>query len=416
MGYDPYLAVKAQDGWVEILALEKGERKVISSKNPLSILDYLISKNEDFSFDPYISSFFPFLGGAIGYFSYDLGKMIEDLPNIAKDDLGIPKFYFSFHKKVLTFDHKFGKWFLLSIDKDCDLGFEEERIKSILKKGDINTKRGKSGKIYGNFTQKGYMEAVKRVKDYIFSGDVYQVNLSQRFSKKIDVDPYLVYLRLVSTNPSPFAAYLNFPELKVLSSSPERFLRIIGNFVETRPIKGTRPKKSDQYKNFFLKGELLYSRKDKAELNMIVDLERNDLGRICEYGSVKVKEHAVVETYPTVYHTVSTVIGKLLGNWTIESLIKATFPGGSITGAPKIRAMEIIEELEPTKRGIYTGSIGYISFDRSIDLNIVIRTIVIKDNVAYLQVGGGIVADSDEKDEYLETLYKAKALFLSLNL
>jgi para-aminobenzoate synthetase component 1 len=267
-----------------------------------------------------------------------------------------------------------------------------------------------------NFTPEGYIEAVDRVREYIAAGDVFQVNLSQRFETELTVTPYELYRRLRRLNPAPFASYLNFDGITIVSASPERFLRVDGDWVETRPIKGTRPRGKNSVEDTMLAQELLNSAKDHAENVMIVDLERNDLGRVCQYGTVKVTELAILETFPTVFHLTSTVIGKLRPDKNRIDLLKAAFPGGSISGAPKVRAMEIIDELEPTRRSVYTGTIGYLSFGRNIDLNIVIRTFIIKGDIAYFQVGGGIIYDSNAEAEYQETLDKAKALIQALRL
>jgi para-aminobenzoate synthetase component 1 len=242
------------------------------------------------------------------------------------------------------------------------------------------------------------------------------VNLSQRFETGLAVPPAELYRRLRQANPAPFAAYLALDGegAAVLSSSPERFLKVVGRRVETRPIKGTRPRGRTEGDDRRLADELLASPKDSAELTMIVDLERNDLGRVCDYGSVVVAEHKAIEAYASVFHLVSTVEGTLHGGHDLVDLVKATFPGGSITGAPKIRAMEIIDELEPTQRSVYTGSIGYIGLDGAMDLNIAIRTILVRDGRAYFQVGGGIVADSEPAAEYQETLDKGRRLFAAL--
>jgi len=230
------------------------------------------------------------------------------------------------------------------------------------------------------------------------------------------VPPYDLYLRLRQINPAPFACYLEFPELTIVSASPERFLRLQGDFVETRPIKGTRPRGKTEEEDKALSQELITSTKDRAENIMIVDLERNDLGRVCRFGSVKVSEMAIMERFPSVFHLTSTVTGRLRQDKNSIDLLRATFPGGSITGAPKIRAMEIIEELEPTKRSIYTGSIGYIGFNGNIDLNIAIRTFIVKKEKVYFQVGGAIVYDSDPEKEYQETLDKGRALINALGI
>jgi para-aminobenzoate synthetase component 1 len=267
-----------------------------------------------------------------------------------------------------------------------------------------------------NFSCEEYLKAVERAKEYILAGDIFQVNLSQRFEADLTIPPYELYRRLRRINPAPFASYLNFAGVSVVSASPERFLKLQGDWVETRPIKGTRPRGKSAEEDRALAQELLSSIKDRAENVMIVDLERNDLGRVCRYGTVRVVELAILETYPTVFHLTSTVRGRLCPDKTRIDLLKATFPGGSITGAPKVRAMEIIDELEPTRRSVYTGSIGYLSFSGEMDLNIVIRTFLVKEGKAYFQVGGGIVYDSEPEAEYEETLDKAKALFQALNL
>jgi para-aminobenzoate synthetase component 1 len=267
-----------------------------------------------------------------------------------------------------------------------------------------------------NFSHEEYIKAVAAAREYICAGDIFQVNLSQRFEADLNIAPYELYQRLRRINPAPFASYLNFDGVSVVSASPERFLKIRGDRVETRPIKGTRPRGKSAVEDKALAQELLSSAKDRAENVMIVDLERNDLGRVCRYGTVKVTELAILETYPTVFHLTSTVVGRLSPGKSRIDLLKAAFPGGSITGAPKVRAMEIIDEMEPTRRSVYTGSIGYLSFDGGMDLNIVIRTFVIKGSKAYFQVGGGIVYDSEPEAEYQETLDKARALIQALQL
>jgi para-aminobenzoate synthetase component 1 len=279
-----------------------------------------------------------------------------------------------------------------------------------------NDRENKEILLKSNFTPEEYIKAVDRVREYIAAGDVFQVNLSQRFEADLKIPPYELYKRLRMVNPAPFASYLNFQGVTIVSASPERFLKVQGDLVETRPIKGTRPRGKDPVEDERLAQELTHSTKDRAENVMIVDLERNDLGRVCRYGTVKVAELAILETFPTVFHLTSTVLGRLRRGKGNIDLLKATFPGGSITGAPKVRAMEIIDELEPTKRSVYTGSIGYLSFNGNLDINIVIRTFLIKEGKAYFQVGGGIIYDSDSEAEYMETLDKARALIRALQL
>jgi para-aminobenzoate synthetase component 1 len=267
-----------------------------------------------------------------------------------------------------------------------------------------------------NFTHDDYIRAVETAREYITSGEIYQVNLSQRFEGGLTTPPYDLYQKLRAINPAPFAAYLNCDGVTVLSASPERFLKLDGDRVETRPMKGTRPRGRSAAEDATLAAELQASIKDRAENVMIVDLERNDLGKVCGIGTVNVSELCTLEKYATVFQLTSCVEGRLGGSKNRIDLLEACFPGGSITGAPKIRAMEIIDELEPTRRSVYTGSIGYLSFSGQMDLNIVIRTILVKNDRVYLQVGGGIVYDSEPEAEYQETLHKAKALFQALNL
>jgi para-aminobenzoate synthetase component 1 len=272
------------------------------------------------------------------------------------------------------------------------------------------------GVLHRNFTKPEYLAALKAVKEYIAAGDIYQANLTQRFETNLQVSPWELYLRLREANPAPFAAYVDLGGAQMASSSPERFLKLTGREVETRPIKGTRPRGRTPEEDAALGQELLASIKDNAELLMIVDLERNDLGRACKIGSIRVPELAVLESYETVHHLVATVLGELDPETSVVDLLEATFPGGSITGAPKIRSMEIIDELEPTRRSVYTGAIGYIGFDGNMDLNIAIRTIICNRGKAYFQVGGGIIADSDAEAEYQETLDKGRALARALDI
>ena len=359
----------------------------------------------------------PFTGGGMGYLAYELGRYIERLPGKAVDDLGLPELCFAFYDRVVAHDHARGVTWLMALHP-CDPGpvLEEARQSIHAEPPDYGqTHNPGEARFISNFTREGYMEAVRKIKEYICAGDIYQANLSQRFQVSLREHPWMMYRRLRRLNAAPFAAYFNAVEGQVCSSSPELFLRGAGRRVETRPIKGTRRRSSDPVEDRRLAEELLASAKDRAELSMIVDLERNDLGRVCSYGSVEVEEHAVIEHYATVHHLVSTVAGELHPGRDLVDLLRATFPGGSITGAPKIRSMEIIDELEPNARSVYTGSIGYLGFNGSFDLNIAIRTVIVRDGVAYFQVGGGIVADSVPEDEYQETLDKGKAIFVSLH-
>ncbi|MCG2789216.1 MAG: aminodeoxychorismate synthase component I [Actinomycetia bacterium] len=407
-----------------------------------------------------------FIGGLAGYISYDLKNYIERLPQKAKDDILLPLFMLVYYDNLMAYDIDNKKWFFIKnfvvkhkeMSKtsgsvlDCIRNYfhdssnlicadisdyeitkiiNKEKIKLIK---EIEKSAGKFDKnvssekiqskivqdcikkdikeviLDSNFTKTNYLEAVKKAKEYIHNGDIYQVNMTQRFKCILDVDPYSLYYVLRQKNAAPFSAFLSFPEVKIGSSSPERFLFLKNGFIQTRPIKGTRPRGSNESEDLKYMSELQNSIKDHAELNMIVDLERNDLGKFCEYGTVNVKEHAVIEKYARVFHLVSTVTGKVKKGYDFTDIIKATFPGGSITGAPKIRAMQIIDELEPTIRSIYTGAIGYAGIDGTVDFNIVIRTFIIKGSQLYYNVGGGIVEDSNPEDEYRETLDKGMAL------
>ena len=418
LGADPFLIFRSTGRQVEII---EGETYRKITGNPFNLLNDLLEKYQT-PFDT--DTLFP-VGGAVGYFGYDLKDLVERLPSRAKDDTGIPECYLGFFETFLVVDHVNDKTYLAAAelpgrDSGAALKVMEHHLKALhhqyadrilvdRKPAAVSEIRLKS-----NFTKPGYLNAVRKVKEYIAAGDIYQANLSQRFSAPMETPPYRLYRRLRKVSPAPFAAFLNYNEFQVISSSPERFLQLRENKVETRPIKGTRPRSTDPVEDERLAQELLASEKDRAELIMIVDLERNDLGRICEYGSVHVSDLLLLEKYATVHHLVSTVRGKLKAGATHVDCLKACFPGGSITGAPKIRAMEIIDELEPTKRNIYTGAIGYLGFNQVSDLNIVIRTMVCKDGEIRFQVGGGIVADSDPEAEYQETLVKAKALIETL--
>lgn len=328
-------------------------------------------------------------GAAVGYFGYGLRRYIERLPDTAVDDLRIPDCLLAFYDQVHRLD-----------PRPLSPPVPTPRLPPQL------------SRLRCTFTREDYEHAVRRALAYIRAGDIYQVNLSQRFQAPCRRSSFDAYLCLRAQSPAPFGVYLSYPDFAVLSSSPERFLHYNARdrLVETRPIKGTRPRGLDPASDRALAEELLGSVKDRAENVMIVDLERSDLGKVAEVGSVVVADLCELETYATVHHLTSTVQARLRADTDIIDVLKATFPGGSITGAPKIRAMEIIDELEPVARGVYTGAIGYIGFDGSTDLNIAIRTIVIKEGIGSFHVGGGIVADSDPAGEYEETLHKGAAM------
>jgi para-aminobenzoate synthetase component 1 len=369
----------------------------------------------------------PFLGGAVGFFSYELCTQLEKLPRTRPDDLPeIPASEFAFYDSFIAHEHATARTWLVANPVATTPAFTLlARLRATLASTPPSSKPtchliSDKPSVHtheepvANFDFTSYAAAIARIKAYIASGDVYQVNLTQRFSTPLPCAPYELYLRLRQRSPAPFAAYLSFGPVQIISSSPERFLTLRGRRVETRPIKGTRPRSPDPAADAALAAELLSSEKDRAELLMIVDLERNDLGRVCDYGSVRVDRLWQLESHPTVHHLVSTISGQLRPGLDIIDCVRATFPGGSITGAPKIRSMEIIDELEPHRRHIYTGAIGYIGFDGHADLNIAIRTITCVNHHAHYHVGGGIVWDSDPASEYQETLDKGRAMHEAL--
>ncbi len=385
--------------------------------NPISYLQEILSKfNSGFSVE------IPFIGGGVGYLSYDLGRFIEKVPFSVDDDLKMPEIYFCFYDQVLVFDHLKEEYSLVTASNIMDR-YPKAKLAEYLNNTNLykdnhsfskQPEKAVGRRFQSNFSHPEYLKAVNKALEYIRAGDIYQVNLSQRFSIDVDEEPYKIYSILRQKNPAPFSAFLKFPEFTILSTSPERFILKKGQYIQTRPIKGTRPRHKNKAIDKRLAEELINSEKDRAENVMIVDLERNDLGKICQFGQVKVTKLFGLESFASVHHLVSEIEGKLKSKISIEEIIRATFPGGSITGAPKIRAMEIIDELEPTARAIYTGSIGYFGFNQNIDLNIVIRTVIYKNGKLIYQVGGGIVADSDPEGEFQETLDKGLAIKAAL--
>ena len=337
------------------------------------------------------------VGAAIGYFGYGLKNFVERLPANAVDDLGLPDCWFGFYDSSLVFDH---------LEKAIwRVGTDRRAVHLTAARPAVEPYRGE---MISNFTRDTYRDVILRAKEYIAAGDIYQVNLSQRFQCGIDASPVDAYLALREANPAPYCAYLDIGEAQILSSSPECFLKIRDRHVVTRPIKGTCPRDGDA-------NALLQSPKDNAELLMITDLERNDLGKVCQFGSVYVRELKRVETYATVHHLVSTVEGLLRREVSHVDCVRACFPGGSVTGAPKIRAMQIIDELEPHARGVYTGAIGFLGFNGVSHFNIAIRTIVQQGQRLTFHAGGGIVADSEPDAEYDETLAKAQGIFNAID-
>jgi len=366
----------------------------------------------------------PFGAGAVGYFGYEAGHFVEDLPDVGRDDLGLPDVQFGLFDLVLGHDHASSESYASVIARSpraaeerlaaCRHAIREfERTAApseVLAAGDPAALE-----VAAHFDRDGYARAVEACRRHIYRGDAFEICLTHRLQTPFAGDTWRLYGALRSISPAPFAAYLELPGVQVLSSSPERFVRVSANgLVESRPIKGTRPRGATAQEDAALHDELAGSAKDRAENMMIVDLVRNDLGRVCEIGSVEVSELMAVERYATLFQMVSTVRGRLEADRDALDLVRAAFPGGSMTGAPKIEAMKIIDRLEPVKRGIYSGSIGYLDVSGAADLNIVIRTLVVKDGQCFYNVGGAIVADSDPYSEYDETMDKAYALELAL--
>jgi len=416
IGTEPFLALTGKG---DELRLRAGGQERILKGDPFGCLDAIVRTYRTDNCDDV-----PFTAGGIGYLSYDLKNFLERLPSKAEDDLGLPDIYFVFYRVILMYDRKDpGRLLVNALEMDGP-GHEKAsvlvgRIKQVIERGPAapDTFSGEAGEpqFRSNFSKEDYILAVERAMEHIRAGDIYQACLSQRFRTSWDGPPYELYRELNRINPAPFSAYLNFGPARVISSSPELFLRMRGDAVETRPMKGTRPRGATEPEDTRMREDLAESPKDTAELAMIVDLERNDLGRIAVPGTVEVSEHRRIEAYPTVFQTIAVVRGRAVPGAGPVDVIKAAFPGGSISGCPKIRAMEIIDELEPVARGVYTGAIGYISFHGTMDMNIAIRTMVMKGEDVYFHVGGGIVADSDPEAEYEETLVKARALVRSLS-
>jgi len=380
----------------------------------------------------------PFIGGAVGYVSYDAVRHYEALPSLARRDLPLPDLEFLFFDLVVVIDHHMR--LLHMIFTPAPERLLAESHESLQREGNARMDEldGRLGSpclpngpwgspitastMEGTHSEREYVERVQQCQAYIGAGDIYQANLAQRFSVAFNPaeDPALrtagqgLYHRLRRVNPSPFAGLFVTDNLALVSSSPERLVQVTGNRVTARPIAGTRPRGRSAREDHALMDNLRLDAKERAEHVMLVDLARNDLGRVCEYGSVQVEEFMTIEQYSHVAHLVSEVEGTLRSACSTPDLIRSVFPGGTITGAPKIRCMEIIEELEPVRRGPYTGSLGYVSWTGDVDFNILIRTMVLTQQRAYLQVGAGIVADSDPRREYQETLYKAQALFEAL--
>jgi para-aminobenzoate synthetase component 1 len=460
---NPFLAFKSFGSHCEISKSEIGNRKSeIHFGNPWHLLDALMSR---FELLDEIDLPFP-LGGAFGYWGYDLKNFTEPkLPRRAVNDLELPDCHVGFYDSLVVFDHQLGKVFIVSTGLDSDGSRDGKKAhsqlefwNSIILKTDLPQRRrdaeteisslrlcASAVEINSTFSRNDFISKVERAQKYIRAGDIYQVNLSHRLTAELlfnhqdtktpsetdshNTEPLVpwclggetfsgweMFEKLSAVSPAPFSAYLDCGEFEIASSSPEQFLRMSGSHIVTRPIKGTRPRDADPTRDAQLAYELQTSAKELAELVMITDLLRNDLGKVCEFGSVQVPELAKLEKFAQVQHLVSTIEGRLKKDMTHFAAFASAFPGGSITGAPKFRAMEIIDELEPISRGPYCGAIGYLGFNRESQLSIAIRTAVCAREKIYFNVGAGIVADSNPEAEYEETLAKARGFFAALNL
>ncbi len=383
---------------------------LLSSDDPFVLLQNILHK-----FKPHQHTDLPFCGGALGYFAYDLGRRIENLPQQAIDAEHIPDMVIGIYDWAIVTDHQQQRCWLASYGLNAETQDQWANLVSLLTT--ITPAKNPdtfhvSGELRCNLDQKDYQLAFNKIQHYIHEGDCYQVNLAKRFEIDAEGDPWFAYQLLRKQNAAPFSSFFATPYATVLSSSPERLLKVTQQHVETKPIKGTRPRDlNNAQRDKLLADELQASLKDRAENLMIVDLLRNDLGKVCVPGSIKVPKPFALESFATVHHLVSTITGTLADKHNAVSLLRACFPGGSITGAPKLRAMEIIEELEPHRRGLYCGSIAYIGFDGKMDSNITIRTLIYSDNRLRFWAGGGIVADSTVDAEYQEVHDKAAAIF-----
>lgn len=426
IGTEPSIIFRSKGSRIEII---QNKKKRVFEGNPIDHLRDLMSK-----YNPVPAPELPrFFGGAVGFFGYDIVRFIEDLPEDTVDDLGIWDCLYMVTDSILVFDNINHKIKIISSayvpnKKDAKSSYTKalkkiEDLKCRLKKRvsvyeNQYTKKNKklSIKLESNFKPKNFKEAVKKTQKYIREGDIIQAVISQRWRTDLKVEPLDLYRALRVLNPSPYLFYIKMGGEYLVGSSPEVMVRVEGRNLENRPIAGTRPRGKNMKEDLMLEQELLSDPKERAEHIMLVDLARNDLGRVAKVGTVKVDELMIVERYSHVMHIVSNVVGKLREGKDAYDVIKATFPAGTLSGAPKVRAMEIIEEMEPTRRGTYGGAVGYFSFSGNMDTSITIRTFFIKDKNVYLQAGAGIVADSVPENEYNETVNKVKVLIKAIEL
>ena len=426
LGINPFLTFKSKEERIEVI--ERGKVENLTVQDPLEFLKKIMNKFVVAN-SPKLPRFF---GGAVGYLGYDVVRFWEKIPEENQDDLNLPDSLFIFSDTLLIFDHinhkmKIISYAFLDGKKSIQAAYKEakdkiDRIIVRLKEpslfhssGDYRQKMMESN-LQSNFTPQAFMEGIKKAKEYIRKGDIFQVVLSQRFQRKVDAPSFNIYRALRSLNPSPYMYYLKCGDFEIIGSSPEILVRKEGENVVLRPIAGTRPRGKSEQEDRALIKELLVDPKERAEHIMLVDLGRNDLGRVCECGTVKTTELLSIEKYSHVMHLVSNIEGKLKKEMDQYDLLRACFPAGTVSGAPKIRAMQIIDELENCIRGPYAGALGYFSFSGNMDTCIIIRTIIVKNGFAYVQAGAGIVADSSPQREYQETLNKARALFKAIEI
>ena len=423
LGCAPRAIIIFRDG--ELIIREGGSETIKPCDDPFGAVEGFLKKYRV----PELEELPPFIGGAVGLFGYDLVRWVEELGPHNPDDLGLPDMAFMVSDSIIIFDHLKHEVLLLANahlheGSDVEEAYNSACLKVSALKEQLAAqpvrrevkKKAPLGKPESNFSRMDFENTVTRIKEYILDGDVFQVVPSQRFQVDIDISPFGIYRGLRTVNPSPYMYYINFEDFTLVGSSPEPLIKVNGGLVETRPIAGTRPRGVTPEEDKSLADDLLADEKERAEHIMLVDLGRNDLGRVCKPGSVEVIDLMRIEYYSHVMHIVSVVVGKLRKSLRATDALKAAFPAGTVSGAPKIRAMEIIDEVEPVKRGPYAGAIGYLSFNGDLDTCICIRTIVIKDGSAYVQAGGGIVADSVPSNEYEETKNKARALFAAIEL
>ena len=406
---DPVLEIRLEG---EELQLRGEETQTYPAKKFFPVLKKILKKYQTSSRGK--QSFFT--EGLVGYFGYEVADLCDKIKFRAKPKPDVPRVSLGLFRDVIVFDHQRRLYHLvINAAKRATVNAQREKLKSYFKNVPARAAQHfKMKKITAEMTKNRFKTIVERAKEYIAAGDIYQANLSQRFGFKYRGSTLELYGKLRAINPSPFSCFLKTGDLEIVSSSPERLIRKKGRVCETRPIAGTCPAHGSVRRLAEWRKKLLQNEKEKAEHLMLVDLERNDLGRVCDYRSVKVEEFMTLEKYSHVVHIVSKVTGHLKKGKDALDVIRAMFPGGTITGCPKIRCMEIIDELEPVRRGIYTGSLGHIDLCGDMDLNIVIRTLILKKNQGHLQVGAGIVYDSDPEKEYEETLHKARALIQAL--